>query len=432
MAAIAAAPIEPSFDVDKLSYEIFSILESKFLFGYDDPKLFLTGTLPETEFPAEKLKSGAGKVRILCIDAGGATDGILAGKSISFLEESLRRRSGNPDARIADFFDVAAGSGAGGILAAMLFTKGKDGRPLFKAAEAVKFLAENRQKIISPSREGIFRRLFRPSNAERIFRRVFSEYTLKDTIKPVLIPCYDLSTGAPFLFSRADALETDGYDFKMRVVCLATSAHPTVVGAVEMRSVDKTTKILAVDGGVAMSNPTAAAITHVLNNKHEFPFASGVEDLLVVSLGNGESDTGMFGRRDRTPLPGELVRIAGEGVSDMVDQAVSMAFGHITTSNYVRIQANGFNTGKSPISKNHSLSDTKRLVGVAEEMLAQKNVESVLFRGKKIAEKTNAEKLDWFAGELIKEHERRKASIFPTVVLKQATPRTSSSTTSSC
>ncbi|XP_077220481.1 patatin-like protein 7 [Tasmannia lanceolata] len=423
MATVLAAQIEPSFDADKLSYEIFSILESKFLFGYDDPKFFLTGTPPE--FPAGKPKSGSGKVRILSIDS----DGILAGKSLAHLEESLRRRSGNSDARISDFFDVAAGSGTGGILAAMLFTKGKDGWPLFTSEEALRFLAENRRKIISPAGNGIFRRIFRTSRSDKIFRRIFSENTLKDTIKPLLIPCYDLSTGAPFLFSRADALETDGYDFKMSEVCVATSADPYAVGAVEMRSVDKRTKIVAVDGGIAMSNPTVAAITHVLNNKHEFPFCDSVEDLLVVSLGNGESDSG---RRDRRPSAGDFVRIAGEGVSDMVDQAVSMAFGHSATSNYVRIQANGFNTGKLPISKKKNSSETKRLVGMGDEMLSQKNVESVLFRGKKIAEKTNAEKLDWFAGELIKEHERRKLSIFPTVVFKQATPRTSSATTSSC
>ncbi|KAJ6901897.1 hypothetical protein NC651_019631 [Populus alba x Populus x berolinensis] len=32
---------EPSIDTDKLSYEIFSVLESKFLFGYDDQKLWV-------------------------------------------------------------------------------------------------------------------------------------------------------------------------------------------------------------------------------------------------------------------------------------------------------------------------------------------------------------------------------------------------------
>jgi hypothetical protein len=47
---------------------------------------------------------------------------------------------------------------------------------------------------------------------------------------------------------------------------------------------------------------------------------------------------------------------------------------------------------------------------VAEEMLSQKNVESVLFRGKKVAEQTNAEKLERFAHELVKERDRRRTS----------------------
>lgn len=136
--------------------------------------------------------------------------------------------------------------------------------------------------------------------------------SLKDTLKAVLIPCYDLTTGAQFVFSRADALEIDGYDFKMRDVCGATSA---LAGPVEMKSLDGRTRIAAVGGGVAMNNPTAVAITHVLNNKQEFPFCNGVEDLLVVSLGNGEAYSGA-GNLTSTPVA--FVKIAGEGVSDMV------------------------------------------------------------------------------------------------------------------
>jgi len=49
----------------------------------------------------------------------------------------------------------------------------------------------------------------------------------------------------------------------------------------------------------------------------------------------------------------------------------------------------------------------------AEEILAQRNVESVLFRGKKVAEQTNAEKLERFAHELVKERDRRRASPSP-------------------
>ncbi|XP_010258645.1 PREDICTED: patatin-like protein 7 [Nelumbo nucifera] len=424
---MATSPmLDTGFGVDKLTYEIFSILEAKFLFGYDDPKLLVSGK-PENPLDTltgdlKSLKNAAGKVRILSIDGAGATDGILAAKSLAHLEAFLRRKSGNADSRIADYFDVAAGSGVGGILAALLFTRGKEGRPIFSADEALQFLVENRRKLSPSSPSGIFRRLFCPSKAEKLFRRTFGESTLKDTLKPVLIPCFDLSTRAPFLFSRADALETDGYDFKMREVCIATSADPSLVGAVEMKSIDQRTRIMAVDGGIAMNNPTAAAITHVLNNKQEFPFCDGVEDLFVVSLGNGESDSGC---RNVTPSSAEFVRIAGEGASDMVDQAVSMAFGPSRASNYVRIQATGFDAGKHPKS-----SDGKHFMGIAEKMLTQKNVESILFRGKKIIENTNSEKLDWCAGELIKEHERRKTSLFPTVMIKQVSPRTSSATVS--
>ncbi|XP_023003037.1 patatin-like protein 7 [Cucurbita maxima] len=437
MAAVTSFPqvndIESMrFDVDKLTYEIFSILENRFLFGCDDsnPKLHVTAQAPVDGDDLKSGKHNSGKVRILSIDGGGSTDGILAAKSLAYLEDFLRRKSGKPHARIADYFDVVAGSGAGGILAALLFTKGKDGSALFTADGALNFLIKNRRDIFRSSNGGIFRRVFRSTRVEKLFRKTFGECTLKDTLKSVLIPCYDLSTRAPFLFSRADAYEMDGYDFKIHDVCVATSAEPTFSGAVQMWSVDKRTKITAVDGGIAMNNPTAAAITHVLNNKQEFPFCNTVEDLLVVSLGNGESD---FGAVNLNSSPAAFTRIAGEGASDVVDQAVSMAFGPHRTSNYIRIQGNGIGA-KSRGQKTINISEK------ADEMLTQKNLEAVLFKGKKIIENTNLEKLEVFAGEVIKEEERRKSSLLPTVLLKQAfpSPRTSSasattlSTISSC
>ncbi|CAJ1962902.1 unnamed protein product [Sphenostylis stenocarpa] len=427
MAAMSTSPmnlnmIDSNFEVDKLTYEIFSILENNFLFGYGDAENRTNSVPNAVNFPAgdaKPVKHAAGKVRILCIDGAGATDGILAAKSLAHLEACLRRKSGDVNARVADFFDAAAGSGVGGVLAALLFTRGKDGQPLFTAEEALKFLTDNRRKITR--RPGILRRVLRPeAKAEKLFRKTFGECTLKDTVKPVLIPCYDLVTRAPFVFSRADALEMDGYDFKMHDVCAATSADPSFAGPTEMRSVDGRTKIMAVDGGVAMNNPTAAAITHVLNNKHEFPFCNGVSDLLVLSLGNGESDF------NAVKSPSGFVRIAGEGASDTVDQAVSMAFGDCRMSNYVRIQSNGV------INKGVQMKSD--LLAVSEAMLSQKNVESVLFKGKKVANNTNLEKLELFGGEIIKEEQRRKTSILPTVVLKNnnASPspsRTSSATT---
>lgn len=416
-ASTAVSMLDSNIEVDKLTYEIFSILENKFLFGYDDPKISLP---KEKLLPLEQMKSGkhiTGKVRILSIDGGGATDGLLAAKSLVYLESNLQQKSKNPNARIANYFDVVAGSGVGGILAALLFTVGNDGGPMFSAREALKFIVDNRRKILKSSPAGIFRRLFRPS--KNVFGKTFGGLTLKDTLKAVLVPCYDLNTGAPFVFSRADALEIDGYDFKIKDVCAATSANPAGVGSVDIRSVDRKTKLVAVGGEVAMNNPTAAAITHVLNNKQEFPFCNGVGDLLVVSLGNGEAFPDSVAGNS-THLPTALIKIAGEGVSDMVDQAISMAFGESRTSDYVRIQTNGI----AGISGENMLT-------MVEEMLAMKSVESILFKGKKLDDITNLNKLESFVAELIKEEERRKTSILPTVVLKQASgsPRTSSATT---
>ncbi|EEC69662.1 hypothetical protein OsI_39083 [Oryza sativa Indica Group] len=661
----------PPVDVDlgKLSYEIFSLLESNFLFGAGGGGGGGVCSLPGT--PGRALLGG--KVRVLAIDGcgPGPGDALLAAAALVRLETALREKSGDGDARVADFFDAAAGAGAGGVLAAMLFLKGADGRPRYTAADALAFVAaslgkgglqasslsageltdlqvccknfialvsteyfnssgesfswkpfsgkgklRNGQKVAikvlsSESRQGtreflnelsvisninhhnlvklhgccvegdqkmlVYNYLENNSLAQSLFgnshssiqldwktrvkicigvasglkylheevrpvivhrdikasnilldkdlspkisdfglaklfpgnmthistrvagtlgylapeyairgqltkkadvysfgvllleivsgrchtdprlplqdqfllerrsslRRVFGDATLRDTVAPLLVPCYDLATAAPFLFSRADAVESGSFDFRLRDVCAATCAGGAAATAVH--SVDGRTAIAAASGGVAaMGNPTAAAITHVLHNKQEFPLAAGVDDLLVVSIGSGSSSAATpstaAGWRtplpSRSPSPAEMVRLTAEGVADMVDQAVAMAFGHTCGRNYVRIQA------ASPACKTKALSsvDAKKAAAIADGMLTQRNVEAELFRGRRLSEKSNREKLDAFAAELVKEHERRRASPgLPNVVIKQVaaaaaavTPaRLSSATTTS-
>lgn len=459
---------EPSIDNDKLSYEIFSILESKFLFGYDDQKLWIPKQIPQpNETPKsdasaafnddglQAIKNQRGKICVLSIDGAGMKS-ILSGKTLAYLEQALKTKSGNPDARIADYFDVAAGTGVGGVFTTMLFGTKDHSRPIFQAEETWKFLAEQGNEMYRASRSGsskgkngFLRWLCNGGGGgsgvgvasagfEKTLTKAFTDngrsLTLKDTLKPVLIPCYDLSSSAPFLFSRADALETDSYDFRLWEVCRATSAEPVVFEPVRMQSIDGKTRCLAVDGGLAMSNPTAAAITHVLHNKQEFPFVRGVEDILVLSIGTGQLLEGNYnfdqvkGWKSKDWVR-PMARISGDGSADMVDHAVAMAFGQSRSSNYVRIQANGSRLGNClpNVDTDPSPGNVKRLIGIAEEMLKQKNIESVLFEGKRIAEKTNMEKLDWFAGELVLEHQRRSCRIAPTVAFKQSTPKSNPS-----
>lgn len=278
--AVAAAMLQ-----DKLTNEIFSILENKFLFGSSNV---------------------AGKVRILSMDAG---DSILAANTLVHLQSVLRAKSGNPSAHVADFFDVVAGSGAGGVLAALLFTRSKDGTPIMTAEQSLKFLLDNHRSLshCSPGLLGL------RSKAGKLLKKVLGDATLKDTVKGVLIPCYDLRSGAPLLFSRADALEMDRCDFRMAAVCEATLAGDD--GAVQLKSRDGSRKIMAVGGRVGMSNPTAAAITHVLNNKQEFPLCNSLQDLSVLSLAFNSATT-------------NPAYIAAHGAADMVRISLSQSLVH--------------------------------------------------------------------------------------------------------
>ena len=91
--------------------------------------------------------------RILSIDGGGIR-GIIPGQVLVALENKLKERSQNPNARIADFFDLVAGTSTGGILTCIYLCPdlgGDPARPLFSAEEAVELYMERGDEIFSVS-----------------------------------------------------------------------------------------------------------------------------------------------------------------------------------------------------------------------------------------------------------------------------------------
>ncbi|GMI66518.1 PATATIN-like protein 9 [Hibiscus trionum] len=359
-------------ELSKVTLEIFTKLEQKWLSHCE----------------------ATNKVRILSIDGGGTT-GIVAGAALIHLEDQIRLKTGDPRAQIADFFDMIACSGVGAIIAAMLSADDGTGHPIFTAREAVEFITQNNSKLFKVNKlAGVLHRQkrFSGKSMDKVLKEMFKRedgtvLTLKDTCKPLLVPCFDLKSSAPFVFSRADASESPSFNFELWKVCRATSAIPSLFKPFPLTSVDGKTSCSAVDGGLVMNNPTAAAITHVLHNKRDFPSVNGVEDLLVLSLGNGPSCGRSKVLKNVECTTSSVVDIVLDGVSETVDQMLGNAFCW-NRADYVRIQANGLGR--------------ERMAGPRmEEVLNERGVESLPFGGKQLLTETNGQRIEGFVQRLV-------------------------------
>jgi len=89
-------------------------------------------------------------VTVLSIDGGGVR-GIIPGTILAFLEAKLQELDG-PDVRIADYFDIVAGTSTGGLVTAMLTAPDKEGRPLFAAKDINDFYLRHSPKIFPVKR----------------------------------------------------------------------------------------------------------------------------------------------------------------------------------------------------------------------------------------------------------------------------------------
>ncbi|KAI3682710.1 hypothetical protein L1987_82892 [Smallanthus sonchifolius] len=360
-------------ELSKVTLEIFSKLEQQWL----------------------SQREGNRKTRVLTIDGGGTT-GVLSGPALIHLEHQIQLKTSNSNSRIIDFFDIIAGTGIGAILAAMLNADDGNGRPLFSAKQAVKFLTDRRMEMYKVKNVGVVnrRRMFSGKSMEKVLKEAFTRnvdgkvLTLTDTCKPLIVPCYDLNSSAPFVFSRADASESASYNFDLWKICRATSSDPSMLKPFHLTSIDGKTSCFAVDGGLVMNNPSAAVVTHVLHNKRDFPSVTGVEDLLVLSLGNGQLNNSPQRKVNGSGYCRNqyVVGIVLDGVSETVDQMLGNAFCWNHTD-YVRIQANGYlNGGVGPKT---------------EEVLMERGVESLPFGGKRLLTETSGQRIENFVHRLV-------------------------------
>lgn len=242
-------------------------------------------------------RSSGDKIRILSLDGGGIR-GILPAMMLSYMEKALQLKSGNPDARISDYFDFIAGTSTGGLLTAALLTPDPQNpsRPKLTAKQATDIYLNEGGRIFSRSIWKRVRSMFsmvqeryNSKQLQKSLKKAIGEETLlSKLIKPCMITAYDIFDRKAIFFASEDAAKDKSKDFKAWETALATSAAPTYFEPVRMRSQGGNLFTL-VDGGVFANNPAMCAYTEVQKMQgffKDFPEPTA-NDMLIVSMGTG-------------------------------------------------------------------------------------------------------------------------------------------------
>eukprot|EP00258_Populus_trichocarpa_P034966 XP_024450985.1 patatin-like protein 2 isoform X2 [Populus trichocarpa] len=158
-------------------------------------------------------------ITVLSIDGGGIR-GLIPGTIINFLESELQKLDGE-DARIADYFDVIAGTSTGGLVTAMLTCPDENSRPMFAAKDIKDFYLNQCPKIFpQPSfgcRCSLFTQVKKVIKAltgpkydgkylHGLVKELLGNRRLHHTLTKVVIPTFDIKTFQPTIFSSFEAL----------------------------------------------------------------------------------------------------------------------------------------------------------------------------------------------------------------------------------
>ncbi|KAK9054081.1 hypothetical protein SSX86_025158 [Deinandra increscens subsp. villosa] len=382
-------------------------------------------------------------VTVLSIDGGGVR-GIVPATVLTFLETKLQELDG-PNVRIADYFDVIAGTSTGGLMTTMLAAPNDQNRPMYSAKEIIRFYFQHaprifpragRTKFIN-SIASVFGEVTGPRYDGKYIRALtkmlLKNLTIKQTLTDVVIPAFDIRLLQPIIFSSAQAKEVAWKNALLSDVCISTSAAPTFFPPYyfETRDVDGTKHTFdLIDGGVAANNPTQMAITHItkeaLMGKYRFsgPEVFDGRRMLVLSLGTGMQTYNDLYTAQKAARWGLLswiftngtapiLHIFGDAMSDMVDIHVSTLFRALQAEkNYLRIQEDNL-TGDQTAMDISTVENLKALEDIGKRLLEKPVSRLNLETGRSEVVKeegNNSDALTRFATLLSAERKRRRST----------------------
>ncbi|XP_022638276.1 patatin-like protein 2 isoform X2 [Vigna radiata var. radiata] len=372
-------------------------------------------------------------ITVLSIDGGGIR-GIIPGVLLAFLESELQKLDG-ADARLADYFDVIAGTSTGGLVTAMLTAPNKDNRPLYAAQDIKKFYLKHSPNIF-PQHRKLGRTLTGPKYdgkyLHKLIREELGDTKLEQTLTNVVIPAFDIKHLQPTIFSTCQVEKRPELNGLLSDICISTSAAPTYLPAhyFETTTPEDRVEFDLIDGGVVANNPALVGMAEVSNKIFTERLYEKFDvkpmqysKFLVISLGTGSqqpkkkysaAEASSWNALNWVSSSGRspIIDVFTEASSDMVDFHIYSVFlAHNAEENYLRIQEDTL-TGELSSVDIATEKNLNGLVQVGEALLKKPvskiNLRTGIHEPVKSGE-TNAEALKRFAERLSKQRRFRKS-----------------------
>ncbi|XP_025651203.2 patatin-like protein 2, partial [Arachis hypogaea] len=145
---------------------------------------------------------------VLSIDGGGIK-GLIPAVVLQFLEGELKKLDGE-QARIADYFDVVAGTSTGGLIAAMLGApdaNANNSRPKYNTDDIKNFYIDDGPKIFPPNaptpNSGP---IYDGKCLHKILKEELGSIRLVQALTNLVIPTFDVLRLRPTIFSKYKVL----------------------------------------------------------------------------------------------------------------------------------------------------------------------------------------------------------------------------------
>lgn len=360
----------------------------------------------------------AKKVRILSLDGGGIR-GIIPATIVEYIEEQLKIKSKNPNARIADYFDMIVGTSTGGLLTCFYLKPNPDGAvpsTQYPASKALSVYADEGIDIFNNSKYFSwfgFRQLwnatqYNPAYLEKTLQNYFKvtdengkevDIMLDKMVKPCTLTTYNMNEkSSSFLRSTDAARKDDPRSYKAWEALRSTSAAPTYFPPAEIHNyakpVTSENTLYNLDGGVFANNPTMCAYAEARNTKFpergiDYPSASNMH---ILSIGTGGGNFAL--KPMKTSGRWGILKWAKATPDIMMD-------GSIDTTDYQMLQI--FETLEEKHRNSYLRIDVpqgdRKYAGDMADA-SKENIDKLLIAGKKTLE-FYKEKLDHFIDYLV-------------------------------